>query len=132
MNKKIVKVAVGVIVREQMFFLTRRHEDAHQGGKWEFPGGKVERDETVAEALFRELKEEIDIDTLACQSLISIEHDYGDKAVCLDVYLVDNFSGEPSPQEGQESGWFSLVELENIDFPIANVAIVKQLKTHFQ
>lgn len=125
--QKVVHVAVGVIVREQQYFLTKRLDSAHQGGKWEFPGGKVENDETVAQALHRELQEEIAIDTLSCYPLIEISHDYGDKKVLLDVYVVDNFQQEPIAQEGQQSGWFSLDELVNLDFPKANAAIIEKL-----
>ncbi len=121
-------VAVGVIVRDQEYFLTKRLDSAHQGGKWEFPGGKVEKDETVAQALHRELQEEIAIDILSCYPLIKIDHDYGDKKVRLDVYVVDNFQQEPVAQEGQQSGWFTLDELIKLDFPAANAAIVEALK----
>ena len=87
---KQVHVAVGVIVRGEQFFLTKRHQDVHQGGKWEFPGGKLEQGETVAQALYRELKEEVAIEILSCLPLVKISHDYGDKQVLLDVYLVDS------------------------------------------
>jgi len=129
---KQVHVAVGVIVSGSNFFLTKRHESVHQGGKWEFPGGKVEVDETVAQALHRELKEEIAIDVLSCQPLIAIKHDYGDKKVLLEVFVVDNYQNEPRAQEGQEEGWFDLVELQNIDFPEANKAIVLALNKLYQ
>lgn len=125
---KQVHVAVGVITNNQHFFLTKRHENAHQGGKWEFPGGKVEKDETVGEALYRELKEEVGIEILSAQALLTIEHDYGDKQVKLEVFLVDNFMNEPSAQEGQQAAWFSLNELSEVDFPEANKAIVTQLQ----
>ncbi|TWX56933.1 8-oxo-dGTP diphosphatase MutT [Colwellia hornerae] len=125
--QKIVHVAVGVIMREQQYFLTKRLEHAHQGGKWEFPGGKVEKDETVAQALHRELQEEVAIDVLSCYPLIEVSHDYGDKKVLLDVYVVDNFQYEPTAQEGQQSAWFTLAQLSQLDFPAANVAIVAKL-----
>jgi len=128
---KQVHVAVGVIVAEGEFFLTKRLEHVHQGGKWEFPGGKVEKDETVAQALSRELNEEISIDVLSCTPLIEIAHDYGDKQVLLEVFLVDNFQGEPTAQEVQQHGWSSLSELATIDFPQANIAIVEKLKAHY-
>lgn len=129
---KQVHVAVGVIIQDGSIFLTKRHEDAHQGGKWEFPGGKVEDGETVAEALHRELQEEISIDVLSAQSLIVIEHDYGDKKVILDVYIVDNFINEPSAQEGQEEAWFNIDELNGLNFPKANEAIVEKLLALYQ
>lgn len=127
MSEKSVLVAVGVIVQDSHFFLTKRHVNAHQGGKWEFPGGKVDKGETVAEALHRELQEEIGIDTLSCTPLITISHDYSDKKVSLEVFLVDQYLNEPTAQEGQEQGWFSLAELQTTEFPDANVAIVKRL-----
>ena len=128
---KQVHVAVGVIYRDREFFLTKRAVNVHQGGKWEFPGGKVESGETVAQALARELKEEVAIDVLACQPLIVIEHDYGDKKVMLDVFLVDNFAGEPNALEGQEQAWFSLTDLTVLDFPEANKAIVSKLQQSY-
>tara|TARA_B110000467_G_C18306644_1_gene475138 strand:+ start:203 stop:613 length:411 start_codon:yes stop_codon:yes gene_type:complete len=132
---KIVKVAVGVIIKkvgssEYQYFLTKRLASAHQGNKWEFPGGKVEINETVAEALSRELKEEIGIEVLSCQPMLTIRHEYTDKYVCLEVFLVDNYLDEPSAQEGQGQGWFSLIELETLDFPEANKEIIKALKNN--
>jgi 8-oxo-dGTP diphosphatase len=129
---KIVHVAVGVITQtneigDVSYFLTKRLEHAHQGGKWEFPGGKVEKDETVAQSLYRELKEEVSIDVLSCQPLVVIKHDYADKSVCLEVFLVDNFAGVPSAQEGQGEGWFSLAELQLLEFPAANKEIINKL-----
>ncbi len=126
----IVQVAVGVIYRRQQFFLTQRSLSSHQGGKWEFPGGKVEAGETVAQALARELKEEINIEILACKPLTTIEHDYGDKQVCLTVFLVDNFIGEPQAQEGQQQQWCSLAALTKLDFPKANQAIIDILMNY--
>jgi len=131
-----IHVAVGVITairditnedQHTQYFLTKRLEHSHQGGKWEFPGGKVEKDETVAQALARELKEEIAIEVLSCQPLTIIKHDYGDKEVLLEVFIVDQYLGEPNAQEGQGQGWFSLNELQTLDFPKANQAIIAKL-----
>jgi 8-oxo-dGTP diphosphatase len=134
---KTIHVAVGVIIstnerKKTEYFLTKRLDDAHQGGKWEFPGGKVEKNESVAQALARELQEEIAIDILTCQPLITITHTYNekngtDKKVCLEVFIIDNYTGEPSAQEGQGQGWFSLEDLQTLDFPEANKAIIAEL-----
>lgn len=129
---EVVHVAVGVIVQkssssEYQYFLTKRLAKAHQGNKWEFPGGKLENGESVPEALSRELKEEIAIEVLSCQPLIIIEHQYADKKVCIEVFIVDNYIGEPSAQEGQGQGWFSLDELQSLDFPAANQEIIAKL-----
>lgn len=125
---KVVHVAVGVIKQESKFFLTKRLADTHQGGKWEFPGGKVEEGETVHQALYRELKEEVSISALTCTPLMQISHDYGDKKVLLDVFVVDNYTDEAIALEGQQSGWFTLNELAQLNFPEANQAIIEKLQ----
>ncbi|WP_076418487.1 8-oxo-dGTP diphosphatase MutT [Colwellia sp. UCD-KL20] len=127
--KKIVEVAVGVIKRDEHYFITKRLEHVHQGGKWEFPGGKVETNELPEYALNRELKEEVNIDVLGSSPLITIDHDYGDKAVSLIVYLVENFSNEPKALEGQQEGWFTFEELLSLDLPAANKGILDALKS---
>lgn len=127
---KIVHVAVGVIMRDDLFFMTKRLAHVHLGGKWEFPGGKVEQNETVAMALHRELKEEIAIDVLTCRPLVEIKHDYGDKQVFLEVFLVDNFQSEPAAQEGQQAGWFTLAQLQQLELPEANKVILEKLKAN--
>lgn len=137
MLKKTIHVAVGVIIKTNEqglgeFFLTKRLKEVHQGGKWEFPGGKVEEVETVAQALYRELKEEVAIEVLSCEPLMVIEHCYrsekGTKNVTLEVFIVDNFNGEPKAQEGQGEGWFKLEDFSNLEFPEANKAIIDKLK----
>ena len=124
---KLVEVAVGVILRDKEVFLTRRACEAHQGGKWEFPGGKRELNESMPEALARELQEEVGIEVLASTPLIQISHDYGDKKVLLDVYLVVQFNNEPESKEGLESRWVPISQLAEVDFPKANAAIVNKL-----
>ncbi|WP_448565678.1 8-oxo-dGTP diphosphatase MutT [Thalassotalea ganghwensis] len=129
MPSKVVHVAVGVILSNGEVFLTKRADNVHQGGKWEFPGGKVEPEESVYQALHRELQEEIAIDILSCIPLIEISHDYGDKKVLLEVFVIENYQGEPTAQEGQAQAWFSINELSTLDFPAANQAIVEKLKS---
>ena len=128
---KVVHVAVGVIYDNSQIFLTKRLEHVHQGGKWEFPGGKVERDETATEALYRELKEEIAIEVISCHPFMEIRHDYGDKQVFLDIYVVNEYSGKPNAQEGQQQAWFKPDQLRELDFPDANKAIVEKLLCNF-
>ena len=125
-NKR-VHVAVGVNFNSQdQILIARRHDDAHQGGLWEFPGGKVESDESVCDALARELHEElgINIQTSSCKPLIEIRHDYSDKVVLLDVWTVSEFDGEASGKEGQPLRWVDRSQLSGYDFPAANIAII--------
>lgn len=125
---KVVHVAVGVIARGTDIFITLRPNNVHQGGKWEFPGGKVEEGETLVEALTRELAEEVGIEVISTQPITIITHDYGDKIVKLDVHRVSEFTGEPHGKEGQSSKWVNVHELDAIDFPEANVPIITALK----
>ena len=127
---KQVHVAVGVIFNSQgQILIARRHDDAHQGGLWEFPGGKVESDESVCDALARELYEElgINIQTSSCKPLIEIRHDYSDKVVLLDVWAVSEFDGEASGKEVQPLRWVDRSQLSDYDFPAANIAIIDAL-----
>jgi len=126
--KKVVNVAVGVIKREGLFFMTKRADNVHQGGKWEFPGGKVEKGELSEQALCRELKEEVNIEVVTSSPLITINHDYGDKRVSLHVFLVEGFKNEPMALEGQLSAWSTFEELLMLDLPAANKQILDELQ----
>ena len=122
-------VAVGVILDAQRrILLSRRAADAHQGGLWEFPGGKVEDGESLQAALARELREELDIVPGRTSPLLQVRHDYGDKQVLLDVHVVWDFSGEPRGLEGQPLAWVAVAELDSYDFPAANLAIVAAVR----
>ncbi len=120
-----VHVAVGVIHREGRILLSRRHLDSHQGGLWEFPGGKVEPGEQVTDALRRELEEELGIRVQACEPLLEVRHDYGDKEVWLDVWWVGEYSGQEQGREGQPLCWASPEQLTALAFPAANIPIVE-------
>lgn len=125
---KQVWVAVGVIYDPlQGYFICRRATHQHQGGKWEFPGGKVESNETVEQALARELQEEIGIVVAKANPLLVIEHAYSDKSVKLDVWLVSEFTGMAKSLEGLENRWAALDELAMLDFPDANQPIIDAL-----
>ena len=125
---KTVHVAVAVVVdSDGQVLITQRHKDSHQGGLWEFPGGKVEPGESLAQALSREILEELDIRVVAHSPLIEIAHDYGDKQVLLDVHRVTEFSGIPRPMESQPMRWVPTSSLKDYEFPAANVAIIDAL-----
>ncbi|MFQ3198851.1 MAG: 8-oxo-dGTP diphosphatase [Paraglaciecola sp.] len=125
---KIVDVAVGVIKRDQQIYISKRGDELHQGGKWEFPGGKQEAGETVHQTLTRELFEEVGIRVLKQQAFLLIEHDYGDKKVRLHVQLIEDFSGEPHHKEGQIGLWVEMGNLHEYQFPAANGEIVQKLQ----
>lgn len=121
----MIHVAAAVIVSARgELLISRRHAQAHQGGLWEFPGGKVEAGETALQALRRELHEELGIDIRAARPLIRIPHHYPDKSVLLDVWRVDSFDGEAHGREGQPVRWVQPCRLRDFDFPVANRPIV--------
>lgn len=124
----LVHVAVGVVLNSHNeVLIALRAKQAHQGGLWEFPGGKVEVDETIQQALVRELKEELDIIAECFEPLVVIEHDYGDKTVRLDVWLVTQFDGDPVGCEGQQVKWSTIDELTRYEFPAANKKIIEKI-----
>ena len=131
MTIEIVHVAVGVIKKNNAIFICKRADGQHQGGLWEFPGGKVEAGESVFVALKRELIEEVGLTIHSSSQLMMIEHDYGDKCVKLDVHVVSNFSGEAHGAEGQPSEWVAISELENYDFPEANAEIIEKIVARY-
>jgi 8-oxo-dGTP diphosphatase len=124
-----IHVAVGVVVSgDGKILIAKRSEKVHQGGLWEFPGGKVEQGETVFQALKRELQEELAIEINATEPLIKIRHTYseknGDKIVLLDVHKVTAFLGEPQGNEGQPIAWVAPENLHQYEFPAANRPII--------
>jgi 8-oxo-dGTP diphosphatase len=130
--KKRIHVAAGVILSpEGQILLALRPQGTHQGGLWEFPGGKVEADEIVEEALIRELQEELAINVTTCEPLVEVTHDYSDKSVLLDVWVVSTFTGEPKGNEGQQIRWVNPEHLADYEFPAANVPIVEAVQQRF-
>ena len=128
MSDAVVQVVAAVIVNAQdECLLALRPKHLHQGGLWEFPGGKIETLETPLAALRRELREELDIQIGLAQPLLITVHDYPDKRVSLDVWVVREFAGRPTGMEGQQLGWFTYQALLELDFPAANYPILDAL-----
>lgn len=124
----VINVVAGIIVdAEQRIFLSLRKKNQHQGGLWEFPGGKRESGESSLQALQRELQEELGIVVNAASHYHTVSHRYPDKEVAIEFWLVDAFNGEPSGLEGQRVGWYTLEQLASVDFPEANKPVVERL-----
>lgn len=127
--KKIIHVAVATIINaDNEVLLALRQAHQHLGNLWEFPGGKVETDETVYAALKREIWEELAITVIAAKPLLTVSHDYDDRSVLLDVWHVDKFDGTPHGQEGQRLQWCAISNLADIEFPSANIPIISALQ----
>lgn len=123
-----LRVAVGVVFgRGGRILIARRAQDRHQGGLWEFPGGKVEAGETAREALVRELHEELGIGVVAASVMLDVRFDYPDRRVVLEVFRVDSYSGDARANEGQPLRWVLPSELGEYRFPEANGPVIEAL-----
>lgn len=125
---EVIPVAVGILEdADGRILVARRPGHKHQGGKWEFPGGKIDSTESMPAALARELHEELGITLGAASPMLRTRHTYPDKNVLLDVWRVTDFSGTPHGREGQPIRWVQPYELEQLDLPAADVPIVRAL-----
>lgn len=125
----VVHVAAAALIdSDDRVLLTRRHPDSHQGGLWEFPGGKLEQDESVTDGLARELREELGVEPLDCRPLIRVTHHYTECSVLLDVHLVEAWRGEPTGLEGQPLEWVARSGLGDYPMPAADQPIVRALQ----
>ena len=135
-DKSPIHVVAAVIYdnnNPHRILISKRPEHVHQGGLWEFPGGKVDLGETAYQALVRELLEELDIEVTEARPLMQVSHSYADKQVFLDIWSVLSFTGRARGVEGQECRWLSLRELllEDTDyqFPEANRPVLEKLRS---
>jgi len=111
----LVHVAVAIIInKNNQVLISLRNKKSHQGGLWEFPGGKLEKNETVFDALKREIKEELNVIINYAFPFKQIKFHYTNKSVLLDVWKVESFSGEPVGAEGQKIKWKNIILNANL------------------
>ncbi len=109
--KPVLSVACGVLVRGGRVLLAQRPVGKIAAGSWEFPGGKIEPGETTRQALERELHEELGVEVRGARPLIRFRHEYSNRTVLLDTWLIDGFDGEPHGREEQALAWVTPDEL---------------------
>jgi 8-oxo-dGTP diphosphatase len=125
----MIQVAVAVIEdNEARVLLAKRPDHLHQGGLWEFPGGKLEPGEGLAQALRREIREELGLQLGAHRPLIQVRHDYGDRQVLLDVQRVLRWQGQAQGLEGQQLAWVPPAQLHLYPMPAADWPIIQALR----
>ncbi|MGD1900182.1 MAG: A/G-specific adenine glycosylase [Phormidesmis sp.] len=123
------QIGVAVITDEQgKILIDRRKQEGLLGGLWEFPGGKIEPEETVEDCVSREIKEELDIEIEVGDRLITIEHAYTHFKVTLNVFNCKHLSGDPKPIECDEVKWVTLDEIDEYPFPKANSQIIAAMR----
>ena len=125
-----MKVAVAVIIdNNQRILITKRSSHASHGGMWEFPGGKLEGDETPLAALIREVREEVGLEVLQGDFLGEVHHAYPKHSVALFVYCVKLFQGKAVAREMQmDLRWVALASLKDLEFPAANEHIIELIE----
>jgi 8-oxo-dGTP diphosphatase len=128
---KIVLVAACALIDEDgRVLLTRRPEGKAMAGLWEFPGGKVDEDETPEAALIRELREELGIVVLArCLAPLTFaSHAYETFHLLMPLYVCRRWEGEIEPLEGQEIAWVRSQKLQSYEMPPADIPLIPILQ----
>jgi 8-oxo-dGTP diphosphatase len=125
----IVHAVAGILKRENKILVAQRPLGKPYSGFWEFPGGKIEANESGEQALKRELQEELGIEVQTSHLLFHHQYTYPDKIVHLEVWQVDNFIGEPHGKENQELLWVTALEMKTLkllegNFPILGKILV--------
>lgn len=122
--------AVALIDVDGRILLAQRPPGKSMEGLWEFPGGKVEKDETPEAALVRELQEELGINTWkSCLAPLTFaSHSYENFHLLMPVFACRKWEGTPHPKEGQTLAWANVSELRNYPMPPADVPLIAMLR----
>jgi 8-oxo-dGTP diphosphatase len=121
-----IAVVAAVIERDGRLLVTSRPSGVHLAGLWEFPGGKIAEGETHAEALGREIREELDADVEVGELVFSTTHAYPERIVTLYFYRCA-LKGAPRAMLGQQMRWVSRAQLRELPFPPADAELLTLL-----
>ena len=127
-----IKVVAGLILQNNKLLICQRPNFKDHPLKWEFPGGKIKNDETNEEALIREINEELSINILNYEELISYKFDYKDlkKQVFIYFYLVNNFSGKVLNNFHKELKWIEIKDIREYDFLEGDLKIIEHISSN--
>ena len=127
-SKELLNVVIGIIVdTEKKVLLNKRKKNTILSGYWEFPGGKVKPNETPAQALSRELFQELGIKIGATDTLDSIAYQYAEFDVLLLPFRIIDYKGTLRELEGQELMWCSFNQLQKVKILPANRLLIERL-----
>ena len=123
----MIIVVAAIIRRNGELLLSRRKPTSHLANLWEFPGGKVERGESMTAALQRELREELDIDVHVNDEYYSTTHHYPTKSIELHFFNCSIVRGEPRAIDVAEFRWIKTADIRSYKFPEADLELVERL-----
>ncbi|MER3390581.1 MAG: (deoxy)nucleoside triphosphate pyrophosphohydrolase [Microcella sp.] len=126
--KKHITVVGAVIVRDGLIYCARRGPGGALPGMWEFPGGKVEKKESFAEALVREINEELECEISVIEALETTTHEYDFAIVTLATFICKLIAGEPRSNEHAEERWLPADQLDILDWAPADIPAVEKLR----
>ena len=121
-------VVAGLIIRNGRLLIAQRPVGKHMAGKWEFPGGKIERGETPEQAIERELREELGITVRAGREYDAVHHCYPEKEILLLFYRCRLISGEPAAIEEADVRWIAEDELRAFDWAEADRPVIDRIE----
>ena len=122
-------VAAGILCdADGRVLIAERLGDGPFHGLWEFPGGKIVDGETAPEALSRELAEELGIEVKVCASFMNLRHEYDDRVVTIESFIVSDWNCEPVGREGQKLRWVPRTSLRADQLLPADVPVVEALQ----
>ena len=127
MTVRIRVVAAALYDEAGRVLIAERPAGKHMAGRWEFPGGKIAPGESEAEALARELKEELGVDFGSGRALMSLSHAYEDRLVELSLWVVASYAGEPASLDGQRLKWVDPARLIDEDILEADRPFIEAL-----
>ena len=126
---KTINVVAAIILDNDKILATQRAEGQFKGG-WEFPGGKIEKDESCEEALIREIKEELNVDIIVKEYLCDIEYDYPNFKLKMKCFISSINKGEIELNEHQASKWLARNELDSVNWLQADIIVIEHLKNY--
>ena len=127
-----IKVVAGLILQNNKLLICQRPNFKDHPLKWEFPGGKIEKNDTNEEALIREINEELSINIINCDELISYDfnYKYSNKCVFIYFYLVNNFSGKVINNFHKELKWIEIKDIREYDFLEGDLKIIDHISSN--
>jgi mutator protein MutT len=124
---RLYEVAAGILLDGDRVLIARRQERDHQGGRWEFPGGKRHAGESIAECLRREMVEEIGLEVTVGPLWRALTHVYPDRRVSIYFHLCEAKAGTPRAIECDEIRWVRPEELAGLPFVAGDLAVLGDL-----